>query len=233
MDINKALTFVFEDERWLVKVLIGTGLMLLSFLIIPIFFIQGYMIRIVRNVMDGVERPLPEWDNWGEMFKDGLNLVIAGLVWTLPIWLAMCCSFLFFIPAGMSEGSDLGDIMAGLGAVTMMAMLCLVFLFGIALMFIMPAITVRYAQTDELSSVFQFGNIIALTREHLGDIIIAVVVIFGLSLVLGLVGIVPIIGWIISLAASIYVTFVSGHLFGQIGEKMGGMGKEKGPDAIV
>ncbi|MFN2136745.1 MAG: hypothetical protein ACK2UK_12375 [Candidatus Promineifilaceae bacterium] len=62
---------------------------------------------------------------------------------------------------------------------------------------------------------------IAIARENLGDIIIVVLVLLGIGPVLGLVGIIPLIGWFITLAASIYTTFVSGHLFGQIGQKVG------------
>ena len=44
MDINKAVTFVFKDERWIVKILLGAVMVFFSFLIIPIFFLYGYMI---------------------------------------------------------------------------------------------------------------------------------------------------------------------------------------------
>ena len=72
MDVNKAFTFVFDDERWITKVLIGSVLLFFSFLIVPVFFFAGYMIQIVRTVMDGLEDPLPEWEEWGRLFKDGL-----------------------------------------------------------------------------------------------------------------------------------------------------------------
>ena len=218
MDINKAVTYVFEDERWIVKTLIGAGLMLLSVFIIPIFFINGYLLRIVRNVMDGQPQPLPEWDNWGDMFRDGLNLIIAELVYTLPIWLGFCLVSVFFLPAAFSEG-DISGIFAAIGGLAAMVLLCLMVLFAIAYALIGPAITIQYARTDSLSACFQFSEIVEMTREHLGDIILAMVVILGASLVLGLVGWIPFIGWIISLAAGIYVTFVTGHLFGQIGQK--------------
>ena len=69
MDINKALTFVTEDDRWITKLLIGSIMVLLSFLIIPILFVQGYLVHIVRNVMDGEEKLMPEWDQSSSIFK--------------------------------------------------------------------------------------------------------------------------------------------------------------------
>ena len=62
MDIAKAFTFVTEDERWVGKIGIAALITLLSFLIIPIPLLVGYMVGVVRNVKDGVVNPMPEWD---------------------------------------------------------------------------------------------------------------------------------------------------------------------------
>jgi len=226
------LTFVTEDDRWITKLLIGGILLFLSFLIIPILFVQGYLVHIVRNVMDGEEKPLPEWEQWGKLLKDGFNLLVAGLVYTLPIWLLMCCSFIFFIPAAVSEGS-FAEIMAAIGVTAMVLMSCLLFLFIIAFVLIQPAITIQYAREDSLSACFRFSEVFGMTRDNIADIIIAVAVVLGLGFVLSLVGIVPFIGWVISIFASVYVIFVSGHLYGQIGANVGGTPKEKGVEPAI
>lgn len=226
MDIQKALAYVFDDERWVTKILIGAVVALFSFLIIPAFFLVGYMIEIVRNVMAGVEKPLPEWKEWGKLFMDGLNLTIAGLIYTLPIWILMCISFLFFIPAGMTEG-DVSGALAAAGGIAVLIMSCLGILFAIALALLGPAITIQYAREDTLGAALRFREVIDITRDHLGDVILALVVTLGLSFVLGLVGIIPIIGWLIALAANAYTTFVTGHMYGQIAAKVGGVSKEK------
>ncbi len=234
MDINKALTFATDDDRWITKLAIGAILLILSFLIIPGFFVSGYMIQIVRNVMDEVEKPLPEWKNWGKLFMDGLNLVIAGLVYTLPVWLLVCCSFAFFIPSASLEG-DAADIMAGIGVLAIIVMSCLVFILALALMVIGPAIAIQYAREDTLSATFQFSEVIGIARENIGDILIALVVIFAIGAVLGLIFAIPVIGWIIYLAGSVYIYFVAGHMYGQIGAKMGGSSapKEKEFDPVM
>jgi len=231
MDIGKSLTYVFEDDRWVVKLLIGTGLVILSFLIIPIFFVQGYMVKIVRNMLDGLEKPLPEWEDWGKLFMDGLYLTIAGLVYSAPIWLLMICGTAVFLPAGLTEG-DLSSTMAAAGGISFMLIACLAMILGILIALLYPAITVQYAHEDNLGACFRFSEIIAMTRENLGDVIIALLVLLGVGLVLGLLGVIPLIGWVIALVASFYTTVVSGHLFGQIGRHMLG-GKEKSLDSPV
>lgn len=234
MDINKALTFPTEDERWITKLAIGALLFILSFLIIPIFFIYGYMIQLMRNVMAGIEKPLPEWGDWGKLFMDGLNMFIAGLVYTLPISLALCCSLAFFLPSANMEG-DAAEIMAGIGVLAMVGMSCIVFIFALALMVIGPAIAIQYAREGTLGACFRFSEVIGIARDNIGDIVIALVVVFAISFVLSLVSIIPIIGWIILLAANMYVIFITGHMYGQIGAKTGGgpAPKEKEFDPVM
>ena len=234
MDIRKAVVFVFEDPRWLIKIVIGDIMILLSFLIVPIIFLQGYLIEIIRNVMRGEEHPLPEWNNWGARFKDGLNLTIAGLIYTSPLWLALCCSGVSVLPAAMSEG-NLTEATALLSVSGFSLMACLAFLFLWAYAAIAPAIAIQYAREDTLAAALRFREVFALVRKHLGDIVLAVVVIMVLGAVLSLLGLIPLIGWIFSVGIAIYVFFVTGHLYGQIGAKAGGLPNiiEKMPDDLM
>ena len=83
MDLGRAVGFVFEDEDWLKKVLIGGVLML-----IPIFgqlLTIGYGLEIARRVVKGHPQPLPEWDEWGTKIIEGFMNGVIGFVWALPI----------------------------------------------------------------------------------------------------------------------------------------------------
>ena len=57
LDFAKPFTFVFEDPRWLNKILIGGLFYLAGFLVIGWFFILGYVARLTRNVVGGVAQP--------------------------------------------------------------------------------------------------------------------------------------------------------------------------------
>ncbi len=54
----------------------------------------------------------------------------------------------------------------------------------------------------------------------------------ALSFVISLHAIIPIIGWILTLLANVYLGFVTGHLLGQIGAKAGSAPKEKSLDPV-
>lgn len=222
MDIKKAIIFIFEDPRWFIKLIIGDIMILFGVFIVPVLFLQGYMIEIIRNVMRGEEQPLPEWNNWGEKFKDGLNLTIAGLIYTAPLWIALCFSTIAILPAALSEG-DMADATALLSIGGFSFMACLAALFFLAYAVIAPAIAIQYAREDTLASTLRFGEVFAIVRQHLGNIILAVVVIMVLGAVLSLLGVIPVIGWIFYAISSVLVFYATGHLYGQIGAKAGGL----------
>ncbi|NIV36878.1 MAG: DUF4013 domain-containing protein, partial [Anaerolineae bacterium] len=85
----KAFTFVFEDDDWVVKVLIGIGILVagvvLFWLIIPAILaallLSGYSLEITRRVIRGDAEVLPAWDDWGQLLIDGLQVVIIGIVY--------------------------------------------------------------------------------------------------------------------------------------------------------
>ncbi len=226
MDIGKALTYVTEDERWINKLGIALVMSILSIFLIPAFLLNGYLVAITRNVMNDVERPLPEWEDWGGFLRDGLNVFLAVLVYTLPFWLLMCIATVSTVGFGslseVSEDAAAAGIFATFGLV-----MCLGLLFGLALLFINPAIIIQYVRTSELGACFRFGEVFGIVRDNIADIAIAVGIMFGIIFVIGLVGQVPCIGWVISLGAGAYITALSGHLYGQIAMRAGGAPKEE------
>ncbi len=50
LDVGRALSFMFEEDEWLIKFLIGAALVLFSWLIVPGLILQGYSIEIIRRV---------------------------------------------------------------------------------------------------------------------------------------------------------------------------------------
>jgi hypothetical protein len=106
MDVGKSLTYITEDERWISKLLVALVVSCFSFLFFPIFFLIGYAIAITRNVKDGVAHPLPEWEDWGKLFMDGLYVFVAQFVYTLPFLLIMCVGAM--ATGGMGALADSG-----------------------------------------------------------------------------------------------------------------------------
>ena len=84
MDWGRCFNYMTQDENWIKKILVGGVFVLLCFILVGIPFVLGYFIEVVRNVKNGKETPLPEWDDLGNKFVTGLMAFIVCLVYSIP-----------------------------------------------------------------------------------------------------------------------------------------------------
>jgi hypothetical protein len=85
MEVGRAVSFIFQDPRWVTKVLICGLLFLVP--IIGWLLIGGYMLRLIHNVIIGDPVPLPEWNNWGGDLAGGLKAFVVYFIWGIPLWI--------------------------------------------------------------------------------------------------------------------------------------------------
>jgi hypothetical protein len=223
MDFGKAFTFMFEDPDWLRKLGIGTAVgavavLLMPFLIgiIPFMMVIGYTVETLRNVTRGEERPMPEWNDWGLFLSLGFKVLAASFVWALPAILLMIP---FVIGSALTNQGQGGEAV-GIAILCCASCLLLIWILFVAL--ITPAIYIRIAQTDRFSSAFALGPMWQFTRDNLGNVIVALLLVYvvaGLiAAVIGFVGfLLLVIGAIITIPlATLWQYLVQAHLFGQI-----------------
>lgn len=232
MDVGKSLSFVFEDKQWLEKILIGglilLGTIVLSWTVIGFFvgagLLYGYMIEVVRNVRRGEAYPLPEWDNWGDKIALGLKYLVVYLVWSLPLLIV----WIPFVILSAIAGSSSSDTAAGLVGVASICFSCLAMLYGLVLLLASPGITIRFAERGNIADGLAVSSILAFTREHIGDVLIAVIMILVVSTLASIVGL--ILCGIGLLFTSFWATVVQGHLYAQVGlGKATGLVSTSGP----
>ncbi|MBI5957960.1 MAG: DUF4013 domain-containing protein [Chloroflexi bacterium] len=145
MDFGRAISFPFDDDEWPIKFILGT---LLTF--IP-FFAPGYQVRVARNLIRGKSRPIPETDELGQVFVDGVMATLAGMLYFLPLILVFC---LLFFPA-MLAGQD--DIFALMFCGSMCCMSVFMLLYTVPAMALYSLAIIRYAETGDFSAFVQFG----------------------------------------------------------------------------
>ena len=180
-DFAKPFSFVFEDPRWLNKILVGGLFYLLAFLIVGAFFILGYMARLGRNVIAGVPQPLPEWDDLGEYFGEGARLVGVVIVWILPL---IAIALLFIVPSIALESVD-NEAARNLGGCAAGTMWCLMFPLSLAVTFFMPA-SLMFAITEQrFGAAFELGRIWTFIKANIGDYLLAIVIYFVARFVAG------------------------------------------------
>ncbi len=214
MDIGKALGFVFEDEEWIVKLLLGTLILLIP--IFGQFALLGYGVAIIRNVRADSPRPLPAWDDLGQYFVDGFKFWVVSIVYALPIIILMCPFMLIgFLPALGGENEDLMVALGGLTGILGIALGCIAILYSFLLMLLAPVLQIRCAESGQLGPCLRFGEVFRFMFQNIGPIVLSQIVIIAIGAV-----VFPILAMVtlglLTLPAGVWITAISGHMYGQI-----------------
>ncbi len=223
MDIGRALTFYTEDPRWKEKLGIGIGMLLISTLlsfvlvgIVGFVILMGYSVRLLQNVRDGMEHPLPEWDQWGEDLGRGFKLFVVTFIWAIPIFFAMIPTM---IGAAMTDSINDGVVFTGI--LLLLCGTCLSVIYGLLYAFLTPGITVLFAEDEKISSGLQVKEVWQWSRERVGEVLIVLVLTVAVSIALSIIAPFGIllcgIGLLVTLPASMLLTYlIQYHLFGQL-----------------
>jgi hypothetical protein len=221
MDIGRAFGFVFDDEEWITKILIG-GIVFL----IPIvnFAAYGYMLQVGRNVMQDNPRPLPGWSDFGDHFMRGLYYIVISLVYAIPI-IIVSCIMQFIIPILGAAG---GDEAAAAGAGLMLVCFVpLIIILSLVVYMLLSAALVRYIQTDSVGQALQVGTVWNMVRSSPGTygMLLLVAILAGLVASLGIIAC-----GVGVLFTSVYAYAVIGHTMGQVARQEGGTMATSTPD---
>ncbi len=166
-------------------------LLIISCIIFPLF--MGYMMRIYRGA-----KPLPAVDNWGNMFIDGIKLLIVGLIYAIPVLIIGAALIgstgLAFILSANLPNVNPGAIIGFLAAILLGAIILVIVAVIIGL--IIATAGVRFARTNSFGEAFNFSAIF----NHIGSIgwvmyitsLVMMVIIVGLIKVICLI--IPFIG---------------------------------------
>lgn len=141
-DLVRSFSYMFEDKNWLPKMLIGAAFVLLSLFIVGIPFLAGYIVLATKRSYDDEEVPLPEWDNFGDLFTKGLVTFVILIVLWIPGFI------LHFVPCG------------GLLSI----------LYSLLAMLVFPILIARYAVTDDLNSVFEINEVVDILRDNIANL---------------------------------------------------------------
>jgi hypothetical protein len=159
-------------------------------LLIPIvnFIGLGYVFRIIKATLAGLD-DLPDFDEVGDMFIDGLKILVVGIVYAIPVWIiaAIIGVILSLIFPGSTTtyytGADATAIIGGM--IASYAVLIVVALI-VGLVEIIAIANMAYYD-GELGAAFRFSDILNyIATIGWGKYIIVYIVIALISAVIAI-----------------------------------------------
>lgn len=180
-------------KRWI--------LLIISTIIFPLM--MGYTMEIWRG-----KKPAPEPEQWGKMFIDGLKLLVAGIIYAIPVILIILVFGGFAVFGALQAAAMSGDPnyftthadeLMPLFAGFMVGLLLLIAIIVAIIISLFSLIGfVRMARTERLGEAFNFGAILeTIGKIGWGSYILALIILFIIGVIAGfilnLVGMIPFI----------------------------------------
>lgn len=210
MDIGDVISdsLRYPTSDWSKLVIVGV-LFLISFLIIPLFLVSGYMFRVIKASLAGVEE-LPVFEEWVEMLLDGIKLFLVYIIYSLPALIIAIISFislwssltsLTYITQANGNTVTPDMFFALFGGTALIGLI----IAGLYTLVIYPIMAVAIGNmayyNGEFSAAFRFNEILSIISQ-IGwvDLIIWYIVLIMVGIAIGflvsIIAIIPILGWI-------------------------------------
>lgn len=171
MSVANSFSYVARDPRWAGKMFKGS---LLSAVPLVSAIANGYQIQTVRNIMDGKERPLPEWSNYGAFLSDGIKVTAAKYIVNAPVVVAGIILFIADFVQGsrwikLAWALVTGNKIDATSLVAFVLMTVIHFVFGLvlgAMLLTLPVMVLRCAQGASFLSLFNVFSHLRFIYTH-------------------------------------------------------------------
>ena len=214
--INESLTYLQESEDWIKTTLVGGVLVFLSFLLVPMVFVYGYLTRVLRNAMHG-DDAVPVFDDWGEMGVDGLKAAVIALVYGIIPGIVF--SLVFFVGGGIGAISNSGAGQAA-SLLVILAGGLVALALGLVAAYVLPAALLNYAEKGTVGAGFAVGDLrpVVTNGTYFTGWLYAFAIGIGVGVAFFVLNLVPILGWLVSFVLGPFVSFYAGvavaYIFG-------------------
>ena len=205
MDLGQNLSRSIDYSRKLFADL-GRLLILIVLDVIPIvnLAVVGYMTKVIKEPPTSDE--LPPLKEYVTLWVQGLKVTVAVIIYLIIPFIFIAPFIAMTVLAGLISPS-----LVPVGWVLAVPMLIVGVLLIFFILIIMSMAIVNMVKKDSFTKAFAFGEIVAVIgRIGWGTYIFWTIIIFVCALIVGGIGSIPAIGWLISLViAPIFGVFVS------------------------
>jgi MFS family permease len=184
-------------KRWI--------LLIVSTIIFPLLF--GYIMEIYRGT-----KPAPELEHWGKLFIDGLKLIVAWIIYMIPVIVVVLLFGGLAVFSAIQQVTMSGNPDYFTSNPELIMPLIATFLVGLFIALVLALIigiiatigSIRMARKERFGEAFNFSGIFETIRTiGWGRYILALIVLFIVMMVfwfiLAIIMAIPYIGWLIYL----------------------------------
>lgn len=184
-----AIRFPLSGDEGVKSVIIGGVLGFFSFLLLPIFPLQGYFLRVAKTSVEG-GTDAPAFDEWDELFVDGIKVFVVTIAYFIvPTVLLAVVTFLTVgissvVTSGVEAPPAAASGLSVVGGLLVLASLLVYLVF----VYIYPAGIVNMARKGDVGAAFDFGTVLSVAFT--ADYFVAGVLAILLALVVGVLTVV-------------------------------------------
>lgn len=196
-----------SDDVWKTTS-IGGVLLLFGFLLIPLFLVWGYVVRVLARTAQGND-DAPVFEDWGDLTIDGAKAFVILFAYSLvPFVVGTASVGGVWLATGGSPGSigAIGFLLAGL----------LTFAAVLAAAYAAPAAVTNFATEGGLSAVFDFEAlrpVLSSGTYAMGWLLALGIVLVG-SVVSGVLNVIPLLGVVLGAIVGFYALVAAYYVIG-------------------
>ncbi|WP_138005194.1 DUF4013 domain-containing protein [Halalkalirubrum salinum] len=221
---NESVQYLRSSTDPVKTILIGGLLLILSPLLLPVFTVTGYILEVIRRTSSGNDEP-PAFEAWVDTTVDGAKASVIVFVYlVLPALILTIAAAIAAV--SVLSASSLPPRLATLSGVVGFGVVVLVGLFGVVIalagMYISPAAIAHYADTGRIRDGFAIRTLwpALVDRTYAMGWLTAAALIIAGGIVSGLVGAIPVAGFIAAAFVSFYAVvaayYVIGHTWADV-----------------
>ncbi len=191
IDIGAGWNGIFRDPSLVSKTLVGSLMVFGTSLLLPAPFtgpvLLGYIVATARNALAGDEYPMPEWQEFGELWIQGAKAFLAIVVCWLPVVLLL--GFLAILGLVIAFGTSkhsmqpLLSLWIGLAYLGIMSGSLYALLFRFT---VYPAIILRMTTEDRLVGILSPRDLFRTFAAGLWGILLASLIGYAGNFVAGI-----------------------------------------------
>ena len=206
--LTEILREPLADPRVTGKLIIGTILNAIP--ILGGIFVVGYYLKRIKFVLEG-NYELPEWEQFWDIFVMGLKAWVVSLTYLIIPLLLIGYPFIssfsiYGAPLTNTHAPPEFNLFMAIGVISII----------LVVLFIVPFAYVRLASTGNISDAFHVMLIISLVRTVMRDYILLLIYLIVLTAIIGILFVIPIIGWIITAFLGFYIDIAMASPFAKL-----------------